>query len=448
MNRERFTVYPNSIDTQYQSPQIDEATPYGKLSAEIAISNERYVQLESQGLLVEDDEAAMLAVDFLRQKLSSDVASLKNEGVAVYQAEVEQYNKECELLKEALRDAEAVGGRHAEIAAIVPEVAEQIRALDAPLIDETKAALEKLDERHSHLFAPWSVPLPELRQLAQDGELVDEAVVTDSVAVSGLVKSTEVARRAKPSALKLTVRYLMDHPGQYFTAREITEAVHFLDMDPEIGLSQIATALYRLRNRRATKRLEERMASEGWRFEVAMSDKGVKGSACLIYCMMRDEPDAKSPSIPVAPVDTVSEPVADVPSVAAKPVSAPSPIPDAPEKRKGMGRFAQEAMGWIEKDILPQFIDEGISPDSTLSVERLISLLDMPRHRIIPTKPKDIINLQKQGVLPEDRSADVTVPQSLVLAMVGMKPKVLSSRKGNAERLLAWADITYRAMWG
>lgn len=281
MNRERFTVYP-AIAPYYEVPQHNETTAYGQQSAAIAEWNDRYEQLESRGLLDGEDPAVDLAVNFLRENQGAAFAALQTKGVAAHEADVAQYQAKRQFYAEVLEEARAKRAatlkQRAGIAAIMPELAGELKSLAAPesdeaLVSEAQDELDRLEREYAHLFAPWPIPRPELRQAVEVNEALAETTI-EELALAGLTNSPEIIGRPRyeyedmeRSVTERIVYFLADRMGEHFTAQYIGDAIYDDTIPSKKRRDQAARALRRILKGRGAWRAKSILRSKNWRLE-------------------------------------------------------------------------------------------------------------------------------------------------------------------------------------
>lgn len=111
-----------------------------------------------------EDPAVDLAVNFLQENQSAALTALQTEGVVAYEADIARYQDErqfyAKVLEEARAESAATLKQRAGIAAIMPELAGELKLLAVPegdkaLVSEAQDALVQLEKEYAHLFAPW-----------------------------------------------------------------------------------------------------------------------------------------------------------------------------------------------------------------------------------------------------------------------------------------------------
>lgn len=438
-------------------PQHDETTAYGQQSAAIAEWNDRYEQLESRGLLDGEDPAVDLAVNFLQENQGAAFAALQTEGVAAYEADVAQYQADRQFYAEVLEEARAKRAatlkQRAGIAAIMPELAGELKSLAAPesdeaLVSEAQDELDRLEREYAHLFAPWPIPRPELRQAVEVDEVPVE-ITTEELALAGLANHPDVVRRRhgyegmRHDVTERIVCLLARKPGEYFTDQQIGDVIYDHAIPSEKRHSRAVVSLWRLLEGAGSERAKSILRAEDWRLEsvkIPKSDRPESDKSVRAYRLVNDRfyddvAMQDGPTTDVAPPQV--EVVADT-------VLVRSGEADARQKTR-VELAVEDAEQYHQV-----FIEAGISPDSTVH-RRVIQQL-FSDSRTIGTLTA-YQRLAQAGGFKSGRRIDhttqlpdLTVPQVLLMSILNSH-RDLASKKGDIEQFLRAADKGYRTAW-
>lgn len=438
--------------------QRNKGTLYGRHSAAIAEWNGRYEQLESQGLLHREDPAVDLAVNFLQESQSAAFAALQTEGAAAYEADVARYQAERQFYAEVLEDARAKSAaaleRRAAIAAIVPELAEELKSLAVPegdeaLVSEAQDALDQLEKEYAHLFAPWSTPRAELRRVVEADEVPAEATI-EELALAGLANHPEVVERRhgyeerRADATEEIVCRLARNPGKYFTEQEIGDKIYSRAISSEKRRSRAAASLRRLLNGGGSERAKSVLRTEDWRLEkleVPESDRTESDESVWAYRLVND-----SFYDGVAIQD---EPVVDATPAQMEAVADTAPVcggeADARQKTR-----VELAVEYAER-YYGSLLGTGIEPDALVDPKTVRRIFGGVGTAGTATAYRRLV---EAGVLKKSAGKiranmplpDLSVPQVLLMRIFNSHEDI-KNRKGDIERFLEAVDKGYQAAW-
>lgn len=457
MNRGRFTVYP-AIAPYYEVPQHNETTAYGQQSAAIAEWNDRYEQLESRGLLDGEDPAVDLAVNFLQENQGAAFAALQTEGVAAYEADVAQYQAERQFYADVLEDAQAKSAatlkQRAGIAAIMPELAGELKSLAVPvsdeaLVSEAQDELDRLEREYAHLFAPWSIPRPELRQAVEVDEVPVETTI-EELALAGLANHPDVVHRRhgyegmRQDVTERIVHLLARRPGEYFTDQQIGDVIYDHAIPSEKRRSRAVASLWRLLEGAGSERAKSILRAEDWRLEsvkIPKSERSESDKSVRAYRLVNDRfyDDAAmqdGPATDAAPAQV--EVVAD---------TAPVCGGEADDRQKTPVELAVEDAERYYGSLLGANIEPGAQIDHK-TVRRIFGGVGTAGTVTAYRR------LVEAGVLKKSAGKiraniplpDLSVPQVLFMR-ISNSHEGLKNRKGDIERFLEAADKGYRTAW-
>lgn len=457
--RERELHVYSNITLSDEVSQCNEGTLYGRHSAAIADWNGRYEQLESQGLLHREDPAVDLAVNFLQESQSAAFAALQTEGAAAYEADVARYQAERQFYAEVLEDARAKSAaaleRRAAIAAIMPELAEELESLAVPegdqaLVSEAQDALDQLEKEYAHLFAPWSIPRAELRRVVEADEVPAEATI-EELALAGLANHPEVVERRhgyeerRADATEEIVYLLAGRPGEYFTEQQIGDVIYDSRTIPkEKRQSRAASSLRSILNSGGSERAKIILRGEDWRVErvkIPKSDRPESDKSVWKYRLVNDRF--------YDDIAIQDEPVVDATPAQMEAVADTAPVcgGEADARQKTRVELAVEDAERYYGSLL----GTAIEPDALVDPKTVRRIFGGVGTAGTATAYRRLV---KAGVLKKSAGKiranmplpDLSVPQVLFMG-ISSSHEGLKNRKGDIGQFLEAVDKGYRAAW-